>query len=210
VAAIVAALEADDWLALYYRDLAGWLQRTGDAYGPIREAYSRISGPMCSGRNMPSHYSSKRHRILPTFSEVAALAPFAGGFGFSIQRHQGRELVLCSTGDGGAATNDFNVLFRMASVHSLPVLMVIEDNGWAITAQSSIQWGGSLVEWARGAGVYAEEVDGSDVMAPMRLRCAWLIIFVRDRASAYASAARPARCAFQQHRYQNVPQKGRD
>jgi 2-oxoisovalerate dehydrogenase E1 component len=165
VAAIVAALQADDWLALYYRDLAGWLQRTGDAYGPIREAYSRISGPMCAGRNMPSHYSSKRHRILPTFSEVAALAPFAGGFGFSIQRHQGQELVLCSTGDGGAATNDFNVLFRMSSVHQLPVLMVIEDNGWAITAQSSIQWGGSLVEWARGAGVYAEEVDGSDVMA---------------------------------------------
>jgi 2-oxoisovalerate dehydrogenase E1 component len=164
-AAIVAALQEDDWLALYYRDLAGWLQRTGDAYGPIREAYSRISGPMCAGRNMPSHYSSKRHRILPTFSEVAALAPFAGGFGFSIRRHQGQELVLCSTGDGGAATNDFNVLVRMASVHRLPVLMVIEDNGWAITAQSSIQWGGSLVEWARGAGVYAEEVDGSDVMA---------------------------------------------
>src|SRR6266702_1780495 len=154
MAAVVAALNQDDWMALYYRDLAAWLQRTGDIYGPLREAYSRSTGPMGAGRNMPSHYSSKRHRILPTFSEVAALAPFAGGFGFSIQRHQGQELVLCSTGDGGVATNDFNVLFRMASVHRLPVLMVIEDNGWAITAQSSIQWGGSLVEWARGAAVY--------------------------------------------------------
>jgi 2-oxoisovalerate dehydrogenase E1 component len=165
MAAVVAAMAADDWLALYYRDLAAWLQRTGDIYAPLREAYSRTTGPMGAGRNMPSHYSSRRHRILPGFSEVGALAPFAGGVGFSLQRHQSKDLILCSTGDGGAATNDFNALFRQAAVHKLPVLMIIEDNGWAITAASSIQWAGSLVEWARGGGVYAEEIDGSNTLA---------------------------------------------
>src|SRR5262249_21215056 len=45
-AAVVAALNDDDWLALYYRDLGAWLQRTGDLYGPLREAYSRTTGPM--------------------------------------------------------------------------------------------------------------------------------------------------------------------
>jgi len=165
MAAVVAALDQDDWLSLYYRDLAAWLQRTGDIYGPLREAYSRTTGPMGAGRNMPSHYSSKRQRILPTFSEVGALAPFAGGVGFSLQRHQAKELVLFCTGDGGAATNDFNVLFRQAAVHQLPILMVVEDNGWAITTPSPIQWAGSLVEWAKGGGVYAEEIDGTDAMA---------------------------------------------
>src|SRR2546421_1971608 len=165
MAAVVAALNEDDWLSLYYRDLAAWLQRTGDIYGPLREAYSRTTGPMCSGRNMPSHYSSKHHRILPTFSEVAALAPFAGGVGFSLKWHKSKDIIMFTTGDGGAATNDFHALFRQVSIHQLPVLMVIEDNGWAITAPSSIQWGGSLVEWAKGAAIYAEEVDGSDVMA---------------------------------------------
>lgn len=165
MAAVIAALNQDDWLALYYRDLAAWLQRTGDIYGPLREAYSRTTGPMCSGRNMPSHYSSRQQRILPSFSEVAGLTPFAGGVGFALKRQESSELILCSTGDGGAATNDFNVLFRQSSVHQLPILLIIEDNGWAITAPSSIQWGGSLVEWAKGGGVYAEEVDGADVMA---------------------------------------------
>src|SRR5579859_4791293 len=121
MAAVVAALNHDDWMSLYYRDLAAWLQRTGDMYGPLREAYSRTTGPMSAGRNMPSHYSSKRHRILPTFSEVAALAPFAGGAAYSLQRHQSNDIVLFTTGDGGAATNDFNVLFRQAAVHQLPV-----------------------------------------------------------------------------------------
>jgi 2-oxoisovalerate dehydrogenase E1 component len=165
MAAVVAALNEDDWLALYYRDLAAWLQRTGDLYGPLREAYSRTTGPMCAGRNMPSHYSSRQHRILPAVSEVAGLAPFAGGVGYAIERHQSNELIMSSTGEGGAATNDFNVLFRQAAVHQLPILMVIEDNGWAITTPSPIQWAGSLVEWARGGGVYAEEVDGTNAMA---------------------------------------------
>src|SRR5438445_97174 len=94
MAAVVAALQTDDWLSLYYRDLAAWLQRTGDVYGPLREAYSRTTGPMCAGRNMPSHYSSKKHRILPTFSEVGALAPFAGGVGFSLKRHESKDLIM--------------------------------------------------------------------------------------------------------------------
>src|SRR5437667_6764192 len=164
MAAVVAALDDKDWLALYYRDLAAWLQRTGDIYGPLQEAYSRTTGPMCAGRNMPSHYSSKLHRILPTFSEVAALAPFAGGVSFSLKWHKSNDIIMFTTGDGGAATNDFNALFRQASVHQLPILMVIEDNGWAITAPSTIQWGGSLVEWAKGGGVYAEEVDGTNAI----------------------------------------------
>src|SRR5437667_5504053 len=165
MAAVVAALDESDWLALYYRDLAASLQRTGDIYGPLREAYSRTTAPMGAGRNMPSHYSSKRHRILPTFSEVGALGPFAGGVGFSLQRHQSKELIMYSTGDGGAATNDFNVAFRQAAVHKLPILIVVEDNGWAITTPSPLQWGGSLVEWANGGGVYAEEINGTDAMA---------------------------------------------
>lgn len=164
MAAIVAALHEDDWLSLYYRDLAAWLQRTGDIAGPLREAYSRITGPMCAGRNMPSHYSSRKYRILPAFSEIAGLAPFAGGVGFSIKRHGGHELIMYTGGDGAVATNDFNVLLRQAAVYKLPVFIVVEDNGWAITQESSIQWAGSLVEMVKGGGIYAEEVDGTDVM----------------------------------------------
>ena len=164
MAAVAMALKEDDWMSLYYRDLAAWLQRTGDIYGPFREAYSRTTAPMCAGRNMPSHYSSKHHRILPTFSEVAALAPFAGGVGFSLKWHKSKNIIMFTSGDGGAATNDFHSLFRQVSVHQLPVLIVVEDNGWAITAPSSIQWGGSLVEWAKGGDVYAEEVDGTNAI----------------------------------------------
>jgi 2-oxoisovalerate dehydrogenase E1 component len=161
MAAVVAALQDTDWLALYYRDMAAYLQRTGNIYGPLRSAYARATDES-GGRNMPSHYSSKENRILPASSEVGSLAPFAGGVGFSLKQHKSNEIIICSTGDGGAASNDFNVLFRQAAVHKLPVMLIVEDNGWAITTASPIQWAGSLVEWAKGGGVYAEEIDGTN------------------------------------------------
>ncbi len=168
IAALVAALDDEYWLALYYRDLAGWLQRTKDVYGPLREAYSRVTGPMCAGRNMPSHYSSRRFHILPAFSEVAGLAPFAGGVGFAFKRDGSKRIVVFCTGDGGVATNDFNVLFRQATVHKLPVLMVVEDNGWAITThhdeKQQVQWAGNLVAWARAADALALDVDGTNAL----------------------------------------------
>ena len=166
IAGAVAALRPDDWLSFYYRDLAGWLQRTHDAAAPVRAAYSRTTDPMTAGRNMPEHFSSHRYNILPTFSEVAGLAPFAAGAAFAFKRNGTGQVAMFCTGDGGVATNDFNVLYRAATIHQLPVIMVVENNGWAITTPTEgHQWGGNLTEWARAGGAHAVEMDGTDALA---------------------------------------------
>lgn len=162
VAALVAALDNDDWLSFYYRDLAGWLQRTGDIHAVLRAAYSRTTDPMGSGRNMPSHYSSRAHHILPTFSEVAGLAPFAGGVGWAFGRDGSRRVIAFSTGDGGAATNDFNVLLRQATVHKLPVLITVWNNSWAIMTPRQQQWAGDLTAQVRAMDAVAVDVDGAN------------------------------------------------
>jgi 2-oxoisovalerate dehydrogenase E1 component len=165
VAAIVAAMDEEDWLSFYYRDLAGWLQRTDDVHGVLRAAYSRVTDPMCSGRNMPSHYSSRKYHILPTFSEVGGLAPFAGGVGWAFKRDNSRRIVTFFTGDGGAATNDFNVLLRQATVNKLPVLMVVCNNHWAIMTEQEAQWAGDLTAQVRAMDAIAVDVDGVDPLA---------------------------------------------
>jgi len=165
MAALVAALDDEDWLAFYYRDLAGWLARTGDIHAPLRAAYSRTTDPMCGGRNMPSHYSSRAHHILPSFSEVAGLAPFAGGVGWAFKRDGSRRIVMFSTGDGGAATNDFNVLLRQATVHKLPVLITVWNNAWAIMTPRQAQWAGDLTAQVRAMDAIAVDVDAVDPFA---------------------------------------------
>jgi 2-oxoisovalerate dehydrogenase E1 component len=164
VAAVVAALNDEDWLSFYYRDLAGWLQRTRDILGPLRAAYARVTDPTGSGRNMPSHYSSPRHHILPGSSEVSGLAPFAGGIGWALKRRDRQEIIAFFTGDGGAATNDFNVLLRQATVHKLPVLMIICDNHWAIMTEREAQWAGNLAAQARAMDAIGVEIDGTDAV----------------------------------------------
>src|SRR2546425_7276110 len=74
IAGVIAALRPDDWLTLYYRDLAGWLQRTRDPYAPIRGAYARATDPMTSGRSLSEQFSSRQFHVPPYFSEIAALA----------------------------------------------------------------------------------------------------------------------------------------
>ncbi|MFI5271550.1 MAG: thiamine pyrophosphate-dependent enzyme [Ktedonobacterales bacterium] len=160
MAAVVAALNDDDWLAFYYRDLAGWLQRTGDVRAVLRAAYSRATDAMCGGRNMPSHYSSRAAHVMPTFSEVGGLAPFAGGAGYAFNRDGSRRVVLFSGGDGSAATNDFNVLLRQATVLKLPVLMTIWNNHWAIMTEQQAQWAGDLTAQVRDMDAIAVDVDG--------------------------------------------------
>ena len=165
VAAVVAALEDKDWLSFYYRDLAGWLQRTHDIHAVLRAAYSRTTDEMCGGRNMPSHYSSRKYNVLPTVSEVAGLAPFAGGVGWAFKRDGSNRVVAFFTGDGGSATNDFNVLLRQATVHKLPVLIVVCNNHWAIMTEREAQWAGDLTAQARAMDAIAVDVDGVDPLA---------------------------------------------
>ena len=165
VAAVVAALEDRDWLSFYYRDLAGWLQRSHDIHAVLRAAYSRTTDEMCGGRNMPSHYSSRRLNVMPTTSEVSGLAPFAGGVGWAFKRDGSNRVIAFFTGDGGSATNDFNVLLRQATVHKLPVLMVVCNNHWAIMTEQQAQWAGDLTAQARAMDAIAVDVDGVDPLA---------------------------------------------
>src|SRR5258706_12630264 len=55
MAAVVAAMDDEDWLAFYYRDLAGWLQRTPDMHPVRRAPCSRARGPRGGGRDRPAH-----------------------------------------------------------------------------------------------------------------------------------------------------------
>lgn len=165
VAAVVAALEDRDWLSFYYRDLAGWLQRSHDIYAVLRAAYSRTTDEMCGGRNMPSHYSSRRYNVMPTTSEVSGLAPFAGGVGWAFKRDGSNRVIAFFTGDGGSATNDFNVLLRQATVHKLPALIVVCNNHWAIMTEREAQWAGDLTAQVRAMDAIAVDVDGVDPLA---------------------------------------------
>jgi 2-oxoisovalerate dehydrogenase E1 component len=93
---------------------------------------------------------------------VSGLAPFAGGVGWAFKRDGTRRVVMFSTGDGGAATNDFNVLLRQATVHKLPVLITVWNNHWAIMTEQQAQWAGDLTAQVRAMDAIAVDVNAVD------------------------------------------------
>ena len=56
-----------------------------DIHGVLRAAYSRVTDPMSSGRNMPSHYSSRKYHVMPTFSEVGRACAIRGRCRLGVQ-----------------------------------------------------------------------------------------------------------------------------
>src|SRR5260370_4964709 len=86
---------------------------------------------MPGGRSLSEKFRTRHFHVLPYFSEIAALAPFCAGVAFAFKREKTGQLVTFHCGDGGGATNDFNVLYRAATGHQLPAFMVVDENGWA-------------------------------------------------------------------------------
>jgi pyruvate dehydrogenase E1 component alpha subunit len=126
----------------------------------LAECVGRDEG-LCRGRGGHMHlYSQEFHAAASGI--VGSAAPAAVGFALASQLRDDGGVAFAFFGDG--AINQGMVLesFNLAAAWSLPLLFVCKDNGWAIATRSEKVTGGELCARARGFGLRAEEVDGTD------------------------------------------------
>ncbi len=156
-----------DWACPYYRDQPMALGLGADLVETFGVFMGRETERNSRGRMMPYHYSDKPLNI-PTQSSVVG-SQFLNAAGLA----QGRklsgtdEIIYVSGGDGSTSEGDFAEALNYASIHSLPIIFVIQDNGWAISVPLEEQVaGGSIVKTYGGVpGLEAHEVDGCDYEA---------------------------------------------
>lgn len=164
-----------DWFFTYYRDRALML---GLGMTPYEMFLGSIGAEVCPnsrGRQMPSHWGHRRLHVAPSSSPTGTQCLQAVGFaeagriGAAGTLHpdsvpQEGEVVLVTLGDGTTSQGEFWESLNTACSLRLPVLYLIEDNGWAISVPVSVQTpGGSisrLVSQFPSLAVY--EVDGCD------------------------------------------------
>ena len=153
-----------DWSCPYYRD-----QPFAIGIGcEISELFAVFLGRATknhgSGRMMPYHYSHKKLRILCQSSVVGSQLLHAVGKAWAIKNLGKDEVVYVSCGDGATSQGDFHESLNFASIHQLPVIFVVQNNGLAISVQSHEQSaGGSMIDVARGyKGLEVHDVDGTD------------------------------------------------
>lgn len=170
VLSALSLIPGTDWGLPYYRDRA-FAIGLGCSLSDILAAFLARDIPHHSGgRMMPEHFSQLDLRIPCQSSCVGSQFLQAVGVAKSAQLRCAKEVVYVSAGDGATSQGDFHEMLNFASLHKLPLVIVIQDNGWAISVPTNEQTaGGSIIHMARGyEGLSVHDVDGCDYVETSR------------------------------------------
>lgn len=158
-----------DWIYPYYRDRALCLMMGVTADEMMLQATGAAADPASGGRQMPSHWGHARWNIVSSSSPTGTQFLQAMGCAQAGLRldPSGDEVTLVTTGDGATSEGEFWESLNIACLERLPVLYLVEDNGYAISVPIEKQTaGGSISKLAASfPGLFIHEVDGTDVVA---------------------------------------------
>lgn len=197
-----------DWYYLYYRDRAMALALGQTPLDHLMQAVAAEDDPASGGRQMPAHYGDPRFNIVSTSSPTGTQFLQAVGSAEAglralrlpeLREHVASfaadEIVVCTTGDGTTSEGEFWEALNTACNLKLPVLFIVEDNGYAISTPVEVQTaGGSVSRLLTGfPDLLIKECDGTDVVDTYRVS-GELIRYCRDRqgpALLHAHCTRP-------------------
>ncbi|MEO7996551.1 MAG: thiamine pyrophosphate-dependent enzyme, partial [Gemmatimonadaceae bacterium] len=196
---------AYDWFYLYYRDRALCLTL---GMTPAEMLYSSVGAaidPNSGGRQMPSHWGHKKLNIMSVSSPTGTQFLQAVGCAESTLRasltgnkedqFKGDDVTLVTTGDGTTSEGEFWESLNTACNLKLPVVYLVEDNGYAISVPVEVNTaGGSISKLvASFPNLYIQEVDGCDFLASHEVMVR-AIAYARERkgpAFVHAKVIRP-------------------
>jgi 2-oxoisovalerate dehydrogenase E1 component len=163
---------AYDWVFPYYRDRALCLMLGVTAREMLLQAVGAAEDPASGGRQMPSHWGSRRLNIVTSSSPTGTQFLQAVGCAEASRYNNPNsdEVALVTTGDGATSEGEFWEALNAASMKRLPVLFLVEDNGFAISVPVECQTAGGNVSHllAGFPDLLRQEVDGTDLIASWR------------------------------------------
>lgn len=160
-------LREGDCIVPQHRDLGMHLVRGGSPRAVMCQWLARGNSPTL-GRDGQVHIGDMHHGIVPMISLLGESLAVGCGIALTMKRFKRSTAVLASCGDGATNTGQFHEALNFASVQQLPMVILVENNGYAYSTPTHKQFAvKDLAERARAYAMPGESVDGNDVLAVM-------------------------------------------
>jgi len=161
------ALQRGDFFAPMIRNLGGMLVRGVEPAQVMGQYCARAIGPT-GGKDLNVHFGWIDRGIVSPISMLASLVPVFAGIALEMRMKDKKNVALTYVGDGATSTTDFHEGINFAAVHKLPLIVIVENNGYAYSTPTSMQFNvPDFIVRAEGYGCYGEIFDGNNVLAAL-------------------------------------------
>jgi 2-oxoisovalerate dehydrogenase E1 component len=158
------AMEQDEWIMPLHRNLGVFTGRNM----PLTELFKQWQGDITGyskARERSFHFGSKAHHVCGMISHLGPQLAIADGVALAYQQRGQQKASLAFTGDGGTSEGDFHEALNVAAVWGLPVIFIIENNGYGLSTPTNEQYScAHLVDRAKGYGMEGERIDGNNIL----------------------------------------------
>ncbi len=158
------ALEQDEWIMPLHRNLGVFTGRNM----PLHKLFMQWQGNKdgySKGRERSFHFGTREHHICGMISHLGPQLAIADGVALAYKLRKENKVSLAFTGDGGTSEGDFHEALNVAAVWDLPVIFVIENNGYGLSTPVNEQYRcESLVDRAKGYGMEGVRIDGNNIL----------------------------------------------
>jgi 2-oxoisovalerate dehydrogenase E1 component len=158
------AMQPDEWILPMHRNLGTFTSRGV----PLARLFSQFQGRMngfSKGRERSFHFGTREHRICGMISHLGPQLGVADGIALAHKLRKERNCTLVFTGDGATSEGDFHESVNTAAVWDLPVIIVVENNGYGLSTPSNEQFKCRYIsDKALGYGMESRVVAGNNIL----------------------------------------------
>jgi 2-oxoisovalerate dehydrogenase E1 component len=161
---VTQALQQDEWIMPLHRNLGVFTGRNM----PLSKLFMQWQGNKdgySKGRERSFHFGSKEHHICGMISHLGPQLAIADGVALAYKLRKENKVSVAFSGDGGTSEGDFHEALNVAAVWDLPVIFIIENNGYGLSTPTNEQYRcESLVDKAKGYGMEGIQIDGNNIL----------------------------------------------